>query len=99
MIHRIVKLTFEKEKIDSFLIEFEKVKEKVVHFPGCLEMNLLQSTSDMPVFFTFSVWESEDDLESYRISPTFTELWSTIKPWFAAKPEAWTLDRKYTGRQ
>ena len=35
MFTRIVKMEFKKEKIPTFLINFEKVKEKIRAFEGC----------------------------------------------------------------
>ncbi|WP_370576737.1 hypothetical protein [Pedobacter sp. N36a] len=38
-----------------------------------------------------SLWEDEDHLEDYRRSILFRETWTSIRPHFAAKPEAWSL--------
>jgi len=98
MITRIVKLSFSKEDVQSFYEEFNAVKHKVIAFPGCIEMKLLEHP-DSGVFFTVSRWENEDALEAYRISSTFTSLWAKIKPLFSARAEAWTLTSVYEGAQ
>ena len=38
-------------------------------------------------------WESEEDLENYRKSELFTEVWDFTKQLFNDKPEAWSVDK------
>lgn len=97
MLIRIVKLTFEEDKIEQFLQFFESVKEQVNTFPGCLGMKLLREIEDPCTVMTYSHWESPADLENYRTSETFGKIWPTIKPWFAAKPEAWSVEEYFNG--
>ncbi|MFM7594710.1 MAG: putative quinol monooxygenase [Flavobacteriales bacterium] len=97
MITRIVKLTFTPERLPDFLYEFEQVKNRVVNSEGCVTMKLLQHQSNPCEFFTYSIWVDENALENYRCSETFIQLWGTIKPWFASKAEAWTLDTRFEG--
>ena len=91
MIKRLVKMTFKPASIELFKAEKKKKKELIGSFPGCKGVELLQSTADKRIFFTSSVWEREEDLEHYRVSPLFTETWATVKPHFDDKPEAWTV--------
>lgn len=97
MITRIVKLTFQEAYVPEFLTVFEQVKHKVVNFPGCNQMTLLQYNDEPMVFFTYSIWEDEESLERYRTSETFTALWGTIKPMFSCKAEAWSLTPHFEG--
>jgi quinol monooxygenase YgiN len=99
MIIRIVKLSFQEDKLVDFLAHFEKVKWEVASFPGCLGMRLIQDLKTPCLIMTYSEWESEEALEQYRISPLFQEIWPTIKPWFSAKPEAWSLSEYFNGFQ
>jgi hypothetical protein len=41
--------------------------------------------------------DNEQDLENYRLSKTFGEIWPMIKPWFAKSAEAWTVEAVYDG--
>jgi heme-degrading monooxygenase HmoA len=45
------------------------------------------------VFFTYSFWETEQDLENYRQSALFDEVWTFTKKLFNDKPEAWSVDK------
>jgi len=98
MITRIVKLTFQEAYVPEFLTVFEEVKHKVVNFPGCNQMSLLQHHKEPMVFFTYSIWEDEESLETYRTSETFKALWGTIKPMFSCKAEAWSLNPQFHGK-
>lgn len=97
MIIRIVKLQFQEDKIDTFLTFFEGIKHLVNGFPGCEGMKLLQVIEHPTTVMTYSHWQSPDDLENYRTSETFGQIWPTIKPWFAAKPEAWSVQAYFDG--
>lgn len=97
MIVRIVKLTFQKEREDDFLAFFENIKHLVNQFPGCAGMQMLRDQKQSNVFFTYSLWNSEVDLNSYRDSETFGKVWPKIKPWFADRPEAWTTSTVFNG--
>jgi heme-degrading monooxygenase HmoA len=91
MIIRFVKLTIKSEFINSFQHLFEERNSKIASFPGCVSVELLHDIKDNRVFFTYSKWEKESDLNHYRNSDFFGETWSTVKPMFDAKPEAWSL--------
>jgi heme-degrading monooxygenase HmoA len=92
MITRIVKLTFQEDKIDSFLAFFDTINTRVSRFEGCNGMRLLQDIKHPNIVFTYSYWNSEDALNNYRDSELFGGVWGTIKPWFGGKPEAWSVD-------
>lgn len=97
MITRIVKLQFQEDKTNDFLAFFETIKEKVNTFPGCGGMELLQDKSNPTIIFTYSRWEEENALNNYRVSETFGTIWPTIKVWFAAPAEAWTVNTVFDG--
>jgi len=94
---RIVKLTFQEDKIQDFLSFFDTVKHIVNNFPGCEGMQLLQDIHNPSIVMTYSHWKDENDLENYRVSNEFKNIWSTIKPWFAQKAEAWSVDAYFNG--
>lgn len=92
MITRIVKLTFQPDKIDNFIRFFDTINTRVSTFENCYGMRLMQEKDKPYVVFTYSLWESEDALNKYRDSELFQGVWSTIKPWFGEKAEAWTVE-------
>ncbi len=93
MLTRIVKLTFEKDRIPNFMKIFEKHRNHILDFEGFISLELYQDSGDSQVFFTHSKWEDESSLENYRRSDYFRNVWSQTKLLFAAKPEAWSLKK------
>lgn len=92
MIIRIVKLTFEAEKVSEFLNTFSAYKENIRQSEGCEHLELLRDINSPNVFMTYSYWRTEHDLNSYRKSLLFKEVWSKTKVLFADKPEAWSMN-------
>ena len=93
MFVRIVKLSFAEENIETFLANFETVKFKIRNFKGNQLLELYQDKVNSNIFFTYSYWDNESDLENYRNSELFKGVWAKTKPLFNAKPEAWSVDK------
>ncbi len=93
MLVRIVKLSFHPENIPVFLQNFEEIKEKIRNAPGNRLLELYQDKNNSSIFFTYSYWETEEDLENYRNSALFDEVWTFTKQLFNDKPEAWSVDK------
>jgi heme-degrading monooxygenase HmoA len=93
MFIRIVKMSFHKENIQAFLENFELMKEKIRNVPGNRFLELYQDKNNPEVFFTYSFWEEESDLENYRNSKLFYDVWKFTKKLFNDKPEAWSVDK------
>lgn len=93
MLIRIVKLSFEPSKVDLFLNNFHEVKDQIRNFPGNKFLELYQDKDHPNLFFTYSYWEHESDLENYRHSELFKEVWQFTKQFFNDKPQAWSVER------
>lgn len=89
MLKRIVKMTFQEDKIEDFLQVFNESKQRIRHFPGCRHLELWRTGT---IFFTYSMWEDEAALNHYRYSELFKTTWAKTKVLFADKPEAWSLE-------
>ena len=92
MIKRIVKMTFQPEKVNEFKSVFEQNWKLIKSFPGCSHVELLQVASEPNVFFTYSIWDHEDSLNRYRDSELFAGVWGRTKVLFSDRPEAWTVN-------
>ena len=97
MITRIVQLEFEQDKINDFLQFFDTIKHKVNSFTGCYGMKLYQDINRPTIVMTYSHWENQEALDAYRHSETFGTIWPKIKPWFCAKPQAWSVGAYFDG--
>ncbi|MEM1327444.1 MAG: antibiotic biosynthesis monooxygenase family protein [Bacteroidota bacterium] len=92
MIKRIVKLTFQPDQIDTFIQIFEDSQPNILAMPGCSHLELWRAVDDSNVLFTYSYWESEDDLNNYRQSDFFKATWAKTKALFAERAEAWSVE-------
>jgi hypothetical protein len=93
MITRIVKLTLTPGFIPEFMDYFNTIKTAIRSSPGCMHLELIRGRNDDRLFFTYSIWNSESDLDHYLNSERFRATWTKVKPMFAAGAEAWSLDR------
>ena len=93
MFIRIVKMSFAEENIPAFLENFELIKVKIRNAPGNRLLELYQDKTNKCIFFTYSYWETEEDLENYRKSELFNTVWAFTKKLFNGKPEAWSVDK------
>jgi len=93
MLIRIVKMSFKSEKINDFLDIFHKNKEQIRNFAGNTFLELYQDKDNKSMFFTYSVWKSENDLENYRKSELFDKVWTKTKALFNDKPQAWSVNK------
>jgi heme-degrading monooxygenase HmoA len=92
MLIRIVKLTIREENISSFEQIFEETKQTIRNFKGCGLLELYKDRNDPRIFFTYSRWRTEEDLEAYRQSDFFRNVWGKTKLLFESGPEAWSVD-------
>lgn len=84
-------MEFEQTKVNTFLELFHSTQDKIANFDGCMRLDLLNSMDATNVFFTYSIWKSEEHLENYRQSELFKQTWAKTKVLFNNKPEAWSL--------
>ena len=88
MLIRIVRMTFAPDSVDAFLNQFDESAPRIRAFPGCQHLELWRDQDTPAAFSTHSHWEDEEALEQYRNSDLFQSTWATVKPLFAARPEA-----------
>lgn len=90
MIVRLVKMTFKPAETARFQALFEDWRHRIIAFPGCMALELLHDERDPRVFFTHSRWRNAEDLEAYRRSEVFAQVWPVVKTLFDAPAEAWS---------
>jgi autoinducer 2-degrading protein len=94
MFVRIVKMSFHAKHIEEFQEIFAKKKDFIRGSEGCKLLELYQDKNNPEIFFTYSYWENESDLENYRNSELFTTVWAKTKTFFNDKPQAWSVNKK-----
>lgn len=90
-LQRIVRLTFQEDRTEDFIMIFEESRDKIRAFPGCISLALMKDLHQPGVYYTVSRWASPQDLEQYRNSDLFRETWAKTKALFAAPPSAHSL--------
>ena len=88
---RIVKMVFKEDKVYEFTKLFSESKVFIEAMPGCKSVKLLNEINQANIFFTYSIWDSEEHLNEYRNSELFKKVWEKTKVLFDAKPEAWSV--------
>ena len=94
MFVRIVKMSFHEKHIDEFQEMFKAKKTFIRASKGCELLELYQDKNNPEIFFTYSYWNTEQDLENYKNSELFKNVWKQTKTYFNDKPQAWSLDKK-----
>lgn len=90
MLVRIVQLHIEPELLSRFLELYSSHQSTIAGFKGCKEVKLLQDSKQPERVATLSLWNSEEDLNHYRYSEFFKNLWAQVKPMFASPAQAWS---------
>jgi len=93
MFVRIVKMSFHENKIKTFLETFHEKKAFIRNFEGCRFLELYRDKKDPNIYFTYSYWNTEADLENYRHSDLFKDVWAKTKVLFNDRPQAWSVDK------
>ena len=91
MIRRLVKLKFKSDTSNIFVDIFKEKHQQILSCQGCSHLEVWQDVNDEDSFFTYSIWDSEEDLNNYRSSVLFNKLWPKVKSLFREKAEVWTL--------
>ena len=92
MVKRIVIMHLRPGTEDRFLEIFEHIKSEVRSHQGCMGLELLRSANPSESnICTIRLWQSADDLETYRTSALFQKTWAAVKLLFASRAQAWTL--------
>ncbi|WP_046745332.1 putative quinol monooxygenase [Kordia zhangzhouensis] len=92
MLVRIVKMSFHTHLIPDFLAMFDEKKQAIKDRKGCKFLELYQDKHNPEIFFTYSHWQEEADLEAYRNSELFKAVWKQTKAMFNDKPYAWSVN-------
>lgn len=93
MLTRIVRLSFEPSKVEEFKEIFEASKHKIATREGCSGVELMQDFDQENVFYTYSKWDGQENLNAYRHSDLFAGVWKATKALFNDKPLAYSLKK------
>ncbi len=94
MITRIVILPVRASEEQDFIKLLTRSFGEVRNSTGCTALTFLRENSpekNMINYVTYSKWNNESDLENYRQSFFFKNVWPAVKQFLGAKPSAYTL--------
>jgi heme-degrading monooxygenase HmoA len=92
MLLRIVKMEFDLAHVQAFDDLFAQSQARIKEMPGCHGVRIIKGLGDQPIRTTLSWWEHDADLQAYRKSSLFGEVWPRTKAMFSAPPVAWSSD-------
>ncbi|WP_420148971.1 putative quinol monooxygenase [Spirosoma sp.] len=93
MLVRIVRMTFQEDKLDDFQRIFDNSKYQIRAFPGNHHLELLRDPDQPTIRMTYSLWESTQALEAYRQSDLFRTTWAATKALFAERAVAFSGEK------
>ena len=85
-------MEFVPERSNEFESFVKTITNKIANFEGCFGVRILRDSDNENVFFTYSYWRSKEDLENYRKSDLFRQIWPKTKEMFAKPAKAWTTE-------
>jgi len=89
---------FTKDGIEKFLEIFNENADAIRQMEGCTHLELLRDIDDTGHFTTLSTWTRIEQLDQYRASPLFRQVWGRVKMLFARKPVAYSMRQEWNGR-
>lgn len=92
MIIRIVELSVQKDKLPIAEKLLAEVAPKVRSSPGCTHLRILMDLHNSGRITTYSHWNTEADLNTYRKSEVFKNFWTQVKLLFAVPARAWSSE-------
>ncbi len=84
-------MQFSEDQRLNFVSLFNERKEKIEGQEGCHSVRLFNDIKNNNVFFTYSIWDSENHLNNYRHSEFFKETWNKTKAMFEDRAQAWSV--------
>lgn len=84
-------MEFHAENVPAFMEIWHNSHPKIAQRPGCHSVALHHDARQANVLYTVSQWESEEDLNAYRDSDLFGQVWPATKALFSAPAKAFSL--------
>ncbi len=92
MVIRIVRLHLKENRSERFKELFYASKPEILKFAGCQQVDLFVDKNDTNIYYTHSLWDTEEHLNDYRESKFFEGTWREVKKLFADKPQAFSME-------
>jgi quinol monooxygenase YgiN len=92
MITRIVKVKIKADNNDKFIKYIGQFVQKVRNFKNNHHADCFADLDDKNYFHVYTIWLSENDLNTFRKSELNKEFKNKIKEWSEKSYSAWTVE-------
>ena len=79
--------------VETFLEIFQQHKNAIRKVTGCTHLELLKDVHNPLSYATLSHWDSERDLDAYRNSELFKDVWGRVKVLFSGPTQAFSMEK------
>jgi quinol monooxygenase YgiN len=86
-------MQFTESGAEEFLEIFRSNMLAIRNFDGCTHLELFKDPDEPHIYTTLSYWSGPQFLENYRRSELFSNVWGRVKPLFAERTQAFSLER------
>jgi len=88
MFMRLVQLNVEIQMIDSFRETYNRdIISRLQKMPGCRFVGLIESGTEESEFISLTLWDTQDQAESYEKGGVYEELLGKLKPYLKNSAE------------
>ena len=91
MLIRLVRLPASEASLPRLRAVLAEVMPTVRQQRGCTHLELLADHDQPTVLYTLSHWNSDNDLQRYRQSEIFAQVWPRLKAELGDRPSAVSL--------
>jgi quinol monooxygenase YgiN len=84
---------FKEDSVETFLEIFQKHKGAIRKVKGCTHLELMKDVNHPTVYATVSHWQDASNLEDYRNSALFKDVWGQVKTLFSTPAQAFSLEK------
>lgn len=88
-------MTVKEQYIDSFRKRVPVISNEVRRVSGCMHNDIFRDRNNDNIFYSYTIWSSEEDIERYLKSMYYKEIWGDIWDYFKKEPMAWKIDNMF----
>lgn len=80
--------------IVKFRDTFTNYQSQIKDFKGCMQHDIFCDKEKEEIYYSYTIWDSEKNLNKYRKSTLLKEINTNIIQYCSKDPQAWTIDKE-----
>ena len=92
MITRIIKISIDKEKQESFTKFINPLHDKFMQIDGCTQFEVFREKEENRIYFIYTIWKNEAKLNKFRKSDFNKSFWNKLNELAESSPQVWTVE-------